>query len=218
MWTYAQLGRRHLYLRKSVRYQHIDALFTKEIDWRLIKTHPVHALFSADFCGREWACSSADVGQLEQPGRHGRSPDGSPGEPRHHGREIVSPVEAVFELGEVAQHVLLIDCPVGSSNGGFDIAGRRVDHGSAGADLDDLMGTSGVGDSTETSQAIADDLQVRLRLRLAKFEREWLQKLATRRSFRRTGLPSGAVSTAATNDVLPGAPRPRLPPERSPPR
>ena len=24
---------------KSVRYQHIDALFSKEIDWRLIETH-----------------------------------------------------------------------------------------------------------------------------------------------------------------------------------
>src|ERR1700710_64761 len=56
------------------------------------------------------------------------------------------------------------------------------------------------------------------RLRLAKFDSAWLQKLVTRRSFRRTGLPSGVVSTAATNGVLPGAPRPRLPPERSPPR
>src|ERR1700712_5743137 len=56
------------------------------------------------------------------------------------------------------------------------------------------------------------------RLRLAKVDRARLQKLVTRRSFRRTGLPSGVVSTAATNGVLPAAPRPRLPPERSPPR
>ena len=40
----------------------------------------------------------------------------------------------------------------------------------------------------------------------------------TRRSFRRTGFPSSVVSTAATNGVLLGAPRPRFPPERSPPR
>src|ERR1700712_764172 len=56
------------------------------------------------------------------------------------------------------------------------------------------------------------------RLRLAKLEMDALQKLTTRPSLRRTGLPSGLVSTAATNGVLPGAPRPRLPPERSPPR
>src|ERR1019366_9539069 len=56
------------------------------------------------------------------------------------------------------------------------------------------------------------------RLRLAKIEIACPQKLVTRRNFSRTGLPSGVVSTAATNGVLPGAPRPRLPPVRSPPR
>lgn len=55
------------------------------------------------------------------------------------------------------------------------------------------------------------------RLRLAKPEMARPQKLITRRSFRRTGLPSSAVSTAATKGVLPGEPRPRLPPGRSPP-
>src|SRR5947209_1161923 len=43
------------------------------------------------------------------------------------------------------------------------------------------------------------------RLRRAKPESAWVQKLLTRRSFSRTGLPSGVVSTAATNGVLPGA-------------
>src|SRR3954449_12847658 len=61
-------------------------------------------------------------------------------------------------------------------------------------------------------------LQFGARLRFANPEIAWLQKLATRRSFRRTGFPSGVVSTAATSGVLPGAPRPRLPPVRSPPR
>src|ERR1700712_4129325 len=61
-------------------------------------------------------------------------------------------------------------------------------------------------------------VQAGLRLRLAKPAMEAPQKLVTRPSFRRTGLPSGVVSTAAMNGVLPGAPRPRLPPERSPPR
>ena len=32
------------------------------------------------------------------------------------------------------------------------------------------------------------------------------------------GRPSGLVETAATKGVLPGAPRPRLPPARAPPR
>src|SRR6201996_2287821 len=56
--------------------------------------------------------------------------------------------------------------------------------------------------------------QVGSRLRFANPEIAWLQKLATRR----TGLPSGVGSATATNGVLPGAPRPRLPPVRSPPR
>src|SRR5471030_1304910 len=59
--------------------------------------------------------------------------------------------------------------------------------------------------------------QLGSRLRLANVEIAWLQKLLTRRNFRRTGLPSRVVSTATRNGVLPGAPRPRLPPERSPP-
>ena len=60
--------------------------------------------------------------------------------------------------------------------------------------------------------------QLGSRLPLANPEMDFPQKLATRRSFSRTGFPSGVVSTATTNGVLPGAPRPLLPPERSPPR
>ena len=56
------------------------------------------------------------------------------------------------------------------------------------------------------------------RLARANASIERLQKLPTRRSLRRLGLPSGVVLTAATNGVLPGAPRPRLPPPRCPPR
>src|SRR5216683_3240652 len=54
--------------------------------------------------------------------------------------------------------------------------------------------------------------QLGSRLRLANPEIDVAQKLATRRNFRRTGFPSGVVSTAAMNGVLPGAPRPLLPP------
>ena len=49
--------------------------------------------------------------------------------------------------------------------------------------------------------------QVRSRLRLAKPSTARRQKLPTRHSFSRTGLPSGVVSTAARKGVLPGEPR-----------
>src|SRR3954465_140187 len=53
---------------------------------------------------------------------------------------------------------------------------------------------------------------------LASFSTSRLRKPLTTVSRRRLGLRSAVVSTAATNGVLPAAPRPRLPPERSPPR
>ena len=45
-----------------------------------------------------------------------------------------------------------------------------------------------------------------------------LRNPLTTYSFKRFGWRSRLVSTAATNGVLPAAPRPRLPPERTPPR
>src|ERR687883_626818 len=54
--------------------------------------------------------------------------------------------------------------------------------------------------------------------RLASFSTSFLRKPLTTLSRKRRGLRSGVVSTAATTGVLPEAPRPRLPPERSPPR
>src|SRR3954447_20028103 len=56
------------------------------------------------------------------------------------------------------------------------------------------------------------------RLRLANPEIAWLQKLVTRRSFRRQGVAAGGVPTAATNGVLPGAPGPRVARVASQPR
>src|SRR3954465_70796 len=54
--------------------------------------------------------------------------------------------------------------------------------------------------------------------RLASVSISFFRKpLATGRPSR-LGLRSAVVSTAATNGVLPAAPRPRLPPERWPPR
>src|SRR5688572_16618800 len=56
------------------------------------------------------------------------------------------------------------------------------------------------------------------RSRLAIFSTSFLRKPLTTLSRSRLGLLSTVVSTAATRGVLPAAPRPRLPPERSPPR
>src|SRR5215210_4582583 len=54
--------------------------------------------------------------------------------------------------------------------------------------------------------------------RLASFSTSFLRKPLTTLSRSRLGLLSSVVSTAATIGVLPAAPRPRLPPGRSPPR
>src|SRR4028119_972429 len=54
--------------------------------------------------------------------------------------------------------------------------------------------------------------------RLATFSTSRLRKPLTTLSRSRLGLRSAVVSTAATTGVLPAAPRPRLPPDRSPPR
>src|SRR3954447_22518354 len=54
--------------------------------------------------------------------------------------------------------------------------------------------------------------------RLASFSTSFLRKPSTTLSRSRFGFLSGVVSTAATIGVLPAAPRPRLPPGRSPPR
>src|SRR6267142_2698156 len=57
-----------------------------------------------------------------------------------------------------------------------------------------------------------------LKLRFAKVTISARRKPFTRRNCKRIGFPCGVVSTAATIGVLPGEPRPRLPPFRSPPR
>src|SRR5689334_9036715 len=54
--------------------------------------------------------------------------------------------------------------------------------------------------------------------RLASFSISRLRKPYTTLSRSRLARLSGVVSTAATIGVLPAAPRPRLPPGRSPPR
>src|SRR5512134_4150570 len=91
--------------------------------------------------------------------------DVDPAEAWHHGGEIVAPIEAVLELGQVARDVLLADRPVGGGNGGLDVAKRGVDpleggcehRLAAGSGVDRLMRAAGVGDAAEAAEAVADD-------------------------------------------------------------
>jgi hypothetical protein len=85
------------------------------------KVFPAYALFSAHFCGKSLQSSNIDIIQLEQPVGHWRGTDACPKQPRHHRGEIVSPIEAVFERGEITRHMLLIDRPVGPGHRGLDI-------------------------------------------------------------------------------------------------
>ena len=122
--------------------------------------------------------------------------------------------------------MLAVDGAVGSCDGGLDVAERRIDPFErrracrlrSRPGRDNLMRAPGIGDAGETLKAVADDSAVRIEAALGEPCIEAAQKLVTRRNFSRTGSPSAVVSTAATNGVLPGAPRPRFPPWRSPPR
>src|SRR5437667_5188634 len=67
------------------------------------------------------------LSQSEEAVGHWWSPEGDIGEPRHHRGEIVAPIEAVFEFGEVAGHMLVTDGTVGASDGALDVSEGRVD-------------------------------------------------------------------------------------------
>ena len=133
---------------------------------------------------------------------------------------------AVLELGEVARHMLRRDRAVGPGDRGLDVAERGVDPtegrcarcSRARAGPDDPVPAPGLGDSGEAAEAVADHLAGEIQAALGEALDSTAAEAVTRRSFSRTGLPSGVVSTAARKGVLPGEPRPRLPPERSPPR
>ena len=58
--------------------------------------------------------------QFEEAVWHRWGSDCDEAKPWNQDGEIVSPVEAVFEFGEVARHVLAVDGAVGSCDGGLD--------------------------------------------------------------------------------------------------
>src|SRR5512134_346026 len=106
-----------------------------------------------------------NLSQVEEAVGHWRGSDGGPAEAGHHGGEIVVPIEAVFELGQVAGDVLLADGAVCAGDGGLDVAKRRVDpleggcqhRLAAGSGVDRLMRASGIRDTAEAAEAVADD-------------------------------------------------------------
>lgn len=106
-----------------------------------------------------------NLSQFEKTIRHGRGSDAGPSQAGDHGREIVAPVEAVFELGKVARHMLGADGPVGSGNGGLDIAESGVDPLEGGcsrrsrsrAGFDDRVVASSTRNGGKAGEAVADD-------------------------------------------------------------
>ena len=105
-----------------------------------------------------------NLSQFQQALGHGRGSDAGPGQAWDHGCEIVAPVEAVFELGEVAGHVFCADRAVGSGDGGLDVAEGGVDPFEDGgfrgsrsrAGFDDRVAASCPRDGGEAGEAVAD--------------------------------------------------------------
>ena len=102
--------------------------------------------------------------QFEESIWHWLGLDAGGSETRDHGFEIEPSIEAVFELSEIAWHVLAADGAVGSGERGLDVAQRSVDpFEGRGMDrlwtrpgLDHVVDASGLGDGTEAAQAVAD--------------------------------------------------------------
>src|SRR5471030_695410 len=142
------------------------------------------------------------LSQFEEAVGHRRGADPGPNEAWHHGSEIVAPVEAVFELGEVAWYMLAADGAVGSDDRRLDVAQCRIDPFEGWrarrlwprAGFDDREQPASVTLAKHRSPSLTT-AQLGSRLLLANPEIAWPQKLVTRRNFRRTGLPSWVVST-----------------------
>ena len=103
--------------------------------------------------------------QFEEAVWHRRGSGCDEAEPWHHGGEIVSPVEPVFEFGKVAGHVLVADGAVSAGDGALDVAEGSVDplergvqRGLAsGSGYDRLMDAAGAADTGEAAQAVTDN-------------------------------------------------------------
>src|SRR6516164_7398955 len=166
------------------------------------------------------------LSQFEEAVWHRRGSDCDIAEAWHHGGEIVSAIKAVLEFGEVTGYMLVADGAVSASDSALDVAEGGVDPLKAGFRA--VLRPDPVMIGWWTQPALPTPVKqcrpslttvlAGWKLRCAKVAISARRKPFTRRNFKRMGLPSGVVSTEATIGVLPGAPRPRLPPLRSPPR
>src|SRR4051795_6384962 len=139
---------------------------------------------------------------------------------------VISPVEAIVEFREIARHMLLVDRPVGPNDGGLDVAECRVDpleagdasRGRARASYDDLVGTPGFGHSPEAGQAVADDRAGGIEAALGKNRNRVIAEAGDPAQLQAHRLALWRGFHGGDERRLPGAPRPRWPPVRSPPR
>ena len=143
-----------------------------------------------------------------------------------HGREVVSSVESVFKFGEVSRDILAVDRPVGADDRSLDVAERGVypfesgyaRGGGTPAGLDGLAGASGVGHAGVASQGIADDLAGSIKIALDEPRQGIAGKRRDPAQLDADRLAIHRCLNRGDERGLPSRPRPRLPPERSPPR
>src|SRR6267143_100771 len=175
-------------------------------------------------------CLRMILSQFEEAIGHGWRSDVEVAEPRHHGGEIVAPVETVFEFGEVAGHMLVTDGAVSASDGALDVSEGgvdplegRVQGGLATGSSDDrLVDAAGVADPSEAVQAVTDNdaggMEIALRqgrhfgtaeaLHAAQLQADWLalwcgfDRRHDRRLAGRTAAPLAAVALPAEIGVV----------------
>src|SRR4051812_11610829 len=120
--------------------------------------------------------------------------------------------------------MLLVDRLVGPNGGRFDIAERRVDPLEAGdasrarASYDDLVGTPGLGHRPEAGQAVADDRAGGIEAALGKHRNRVIAEAGDPPQLQAHRLALWRGFHGGDERRLPGAPRPRWPPVRLPPR
>ena len=152
--------------------------------------------------------------------------DGGPGEALDDAVELEAAIEAVGEAGEVGLRMLRADVVAGAGERGFDVAQAGIDHLNGAPLAARLPEPVAIGKCWQPAFSTVGQqdrpslttLLPAAKSRSASRSTSFLRKPLTTLSRSRLGLRSAVVSTAATIGVLPAAPRPRLPPGRSPPR
>ena len=163
-------------------------------------------------------------GQLEHSARYGRRAQGDEFEPGKHLAQREQTDEPIGELGEVTRQVLGAEVVIRAMQGALDVSQDRIDLGERRM-LGACRSTSGherlvkapcVLHGTEAGQGVGQPDGAGVAVAPGQATISSLRNAPIRHRRILTGRPSRLSSTAATNGVLPSAPRPRLPPWRSP--